>query len=53
MMGVLYFADHHLGVETHGGADPVTGKSMRLIEVLKDLYKGVVFSLGESVEVGV
>jgi hypothetical protein len=51
-MGVLYFADLHLGVEIYGGVEPTTEKLTGLIGVQKALYEVIEQALRESVEVG-
>jgi len=49
-MKILHFADLHLGMETYGGVDPVTGLSTRLIDVLKVLDEVTQYAMDNSVD---
>jgi exonuclease SbcD len=47
---VLHFADLHLGVETYGRPDPVTGLSTRLLDFLRAFDELVDFAIEEQVD---
>jgi len=50
MMRILHFADLHLGVETYGKPDPVTGLSTRLLDFLRALDELVDYAVEERVD---
>ena len=47
---ILHFADLHLGVETYGRLDPVTGLSSRLLDFLSALDQVVDYTLENKVD---
>jgi len=47
---ILHFADLHLGVETYGRLDPVTGLSSRLLDFLNVLDQVVDFAIENKVD---
>ena len=49
-MKILHFADLHLGVESYGRIDPVTGISSRLLDFLSALDQVVDYALGNKVD---
>lgn len=49
-MRILHFADLHLGVETYGRIDPITGLSSRLNDFLAALDQVVGYALNEDVD---
>ena len=49
-MKILHFADLHLGVESYGRIDPVTGISSRLLDFLSALDQVVDYALENSVD---
>jgi exonuclease SbcD len=49
-MRILHFADLHLGVETYGRIDPITGLSSRLSDFLAALDQVVGYALNEDVD---
>ena len=50
MIRILHFADLHLGVETYGRPDPVTGLSSRLLDFLRAFDELVDFAIEEQVD---
>ncbi len=49
-MRVVHFADTHIGVETYGRIDPVSGLSTRVIDELKALDEVVNFVLSNRID---
>jgi len=49
-MRILHFADLHLGVETYGRTDPMTGLSSRLNDFLHALDELVEFALNNEID---
>jgi exonuclease SbcD len=49
-MRVVHFADTHIGVETYGRIDPVSGLSTRVIDELKALDEVVNFVLSSRID---
>ena len=49
-MKIIHFADLHLGVESYGHTDPVTGLPSRLLDFLATFDKLVDFAIGDKVD---
>src|SRR3990172_1661492 len=49
-MKILHFADLHLGVETYGRIDPITGLSSRFYDFLSTLDQVVDYALENRVD---
>ncbi|MCX6013858.1 MAG: exonuclease subunit SbcD, partial [Chloroflexi bacterium] len=50
-MKIVHFADLHLGVESYGKTDPVTGLSSRLNDFLKVFDELVIYSIENKIDV--
>ncbi len=50
MVKILHFADLHLGVESYGRPDPVTGLQTRLLDFLRSLDELIEVGLEQSVD---
>ncbi len=49
-MRILHFSDLHIGVETYGRTDPLTGLSTRLSDFLKTFDEIVSYAIDENVD---
>lgn len=49
-MKILHFADLHIGMETYGTIDPVSGLSSRMLDILKALDTVVSYAIDNQVD---
>ena len=49
-MQILHFSDVHIGVESYGRTDPVTGLSTRLLDFLQTLDECVGYAIDNQVD---
>lgn len=50
---MLHFADTHIGVETHGGMDPITGTSRRVTDFLERFDEMIDHALDAQIDLAV